>query len=502
MNFDYMTAVIRMAAATVGHTANAASATHITDVIDMGDGQGLEINWGSDCTVGYSYKLIYGTTAGIFTDTVDVPDGSCSYTLNGLTEGSRYYVSVVGESSEGIPALYTIQSSGVPLVIPLAPNSLNIEPDLNSVVISWADNKEADLDYYNIYRNGNFGYELVGSSNSPTYTDSDVVGQYEYEYVITAVDFDGNESGQSISLKSFAGTFDGGMLAVDEIFAGAPMPDQSGQEVYIHNVFNGLPYSLYDVTLFSNRLNKSNAGRYSSVIWFDDDLNNKLIATSNTTLDWFCSYNTNICLTGFRTLAFWESSPFSPGDLLYDQFKIAGYEEHGVFDFAGAFGDNGFPDVEVNLANPFGNLPYIPILDTLPGATVIYRYNSASDDGTVEGEPCGILYDSPNGKRIVLGFPLYFLTDESAQNLVSYISALFGETFTQVPGDINNSDDVDISDLIYLVNYIFLNGGAPLDMNSADVDGTCSIDISDVVYLVQYIFGTPAGPAPQPGCVY
>ncbi|MCB2229106.1 PKD domain-containing protein [bacterium] len=55
---------------------------------------------------------------------------------------------------------------------------------------------------------------------------------------------------------------------------------------------------------------------------------------------------------------------------------------------------------------------------------------------------------------------------------------------------------VDLSDLIYLVNYLFLGGPAPLCDAGANINGDvgCAIDLSDLIYLVNYLF--LGGPAP------
>lgn len=55
---------------------------------------------------------------------------------------------------------------------------------------------------------------------------------------------------------------------------------------------------------------------------------------------------------------------------------------------------------------------------------------------------------------------------------------------------------VDLSDLIFLVNYLFLGGVTPICPPSANVNGDlgCSVDLSDLIYLVNYLF--LGGPAP------
>ncbi len=65
-------------------------------------------------------------------------------------------------------------------------------------------------------------------------------------------------------------------------------------------------------------------------------------------------------------------------------------------------------------------------------------------------------------------------------------------------GDIEHAGpaQVDISDLVYMVSYMFQSGPAPpcLDEANADGMGGSVIDISDLVYMVTYMF--QGGPAP------
>ena len=63
--------------------------------------------------------------------------------------------------------------------------------------------------------------------------------------------------------------------------------------------------------------------------------------------------------------------------------------------------------------------------------------------------------------------------------------------------DYDPGDAVDISDLVYLVDYMFNSGPEPPCLSESDIDasgGESPIDISDLVYLVDYMF--TGGPAP------
>ncbi len=66
-----------------------------------------------------------------------------------------------------------------------------------------------------------------------------------------------------------------------------------------------------------------------------------------------------------------------------------------------------------------------------------------------------------------------------------------------IRGDINRSGGVDISDLTYLISYMFEAGPPPNCEEEADLDLNGLIDISDLTYLIDYMF---VGGAPPPPC--
>lgn len=61
-------------------------------------------------------------------------------------------------------------------------------------------------------------------------------------------------------------------------------------------------------------------------------------------------------------------------------------------------------------------------------------------------------------------------------------------------GDADGSGTVTISDVVYLINYIFGGGPAPNPIESGDADCSGAVTISDVVYLINYIFAGTAAP--------
>ncbi|MDX9857468.1 MAG: CHRD domain-containing protein [candidate division Zixibacteria bacterium] len=72
-------------------------------------------------------------------------------------------------------------------------------------------------------------------------------------------------------------------------------------------------------------------------------------------------------------------------------------------------------------------------------------------------------------------------------------------------GNINDDAGgaVDLSDLIYLVNFLFLGGPSPTCVASANTNGDvgCNVDLSDLIYLVNFLFLGGPSPAPcDPAC--
>jgi hypothetical protein len=62
------------------------------------------------------------------------------------------------------------------------------------------------------------------------------------------------------------------------------------------------------------------------------------------------------------------------------------------------------------------------------------------------------------------------------------------------PGDADGNCNINISDAVYLIAYIFADGPAPWPLLDGDANCDQAVNISDGVYLISYIFS--GGPAP------
>ncbi len=73
-----------------------------------------------------------------------------------------------------------------------------------------------------------------------------------------------------------------------------------------------------------------------------------------------------------------------------------------------------------------------------------------------------------------------------------------GNACDYICGDPDANGSVTISDVVFLINYIFAGGATPNPLASGDADCNGIITISDAVYIISYIFA--GGPSPCSVC--
>jgi hypothetical protein len=67
------------------------------------------------------------------------------------------------------------------------------------------------------------------------------------------------------------------------------------------------------------------------------------------------------------------------------------------------------------------------------------------------------------------------------------------------PGDLTGDSLANVADVVFMLNYFFLNGPPPNPPAAGDVNGDCFIGLSDLIWLINYLYRY--GPPPQIRCL-
>ncbi|MFH2054515.1 MAG: dockerin type I repeat-containing protein, partial [bacterium] len=86
------------------------------------------------------------------------------------------------------------------------------------------------------------------------------------------------------------------------------------------------------------------------------------------------------------------------------------------------------------------------------------------------------------------------LTTPSQSAYVGFRVVKLNPTGSGVCGDANTDSITNITDAVYLIQYIFNSGPAPVPLLAGDANCDGIVNITDAVYLIQFIFG--GGPDP------
>ena len=66
--------------------------------------------------------------------------------------------------------------------------------------------------------------------------------------------------------------------------------------------------------------------------------------------------------------------------------------------------------------------------------------------------------------------------------------ATFIKEISFIPGDVNADSTVDVSDIDFLIRYLFRRGARPLPIEAADANANGVVNMADVTYLIHFIY--------------
>jgi plastocyanin len=189
--------------------------------------------------------------------------------------------------------------------------------------------------------------------------------------------------------------------------------------------------------------------------------------------------------------AVWDSDTLQPGEFFTRQFNTPGSFPYHCKVHPFMTGTIVVKPSSVHTVS-IVDFAFVPQTDTITAADSIRWVNNGAVFHTTTSNTSvwnsGTLSPGPSS------FTRQFSTSGSFPYQCKFHPSMTGTILVRKRGDANGDGKITVSDVVYLVNYLFKGGPAPNPFLTGDANCDTKVTISDVVYLVNYLF--KGGPPP------
>jgi hypothetical protein len=260
---------------------------------------------------------------------------------------------------------------------------------------------------------------------------------------------------------------------------------------------------------------------YQAVVWSTGDdygsLSNPktLIAVDKERLTTYLDNGGSLFLSSQDLLLDNDPDAFITGYL-----HVAGHnDDEGVVSVAGVAGDTVTDGMAFSLSYPFFN--FSDLIFPGSGATGIFSATGKSQVQAREGtqpdeysekatEPtdwCALRYPTSGSSVYQVVFSAFSFeavpqagdSPNNSYTLMRRIMDWFGVGKTSqefMRGDANGDQTIDLGDALYILNYLFKSGPAPVPFEAGDANCDEVVDLGDALIVLNYLFKN----GPPPGC--
>jgi hypothetical protein len=465
LNYEYMTRMVGASLATVYSANLLPPPVIVTDIVDAGDGQSLQVNWvPMDPERIDHFWIFYWPDGSPDIDSMMVMGTPSSALVTGLTEGQSYGFYVLAYNADGQTSAEYYTVFGTPHSIPGRLTGLKALPVKHGIEVKWHPNSELDISHYRIMRDRQLLADYVTDT---VYIDNDSeLGRTMHSYLAFAVDVDGHISdtvGVAAVLSKAAWLDEGRILAINRSHTstGIYMVDETVTGEFLRQALTGFDYDYYSDTAHQEM------EKLSSLSLFDmidyelvviggesaqlDDLGEAAYAKERLdTLTYYLSIEGKVIVFGrWGELNFEATLPIDPGSTqgAYNQYfgitarHLVLTSSSGTDLYSDLIGGHpqisGYPDLTwdsmatVNHSAPdFTGASGIPCVDypslDQPGIEILYTYNSSDDVAPTEGQPMAWRNLSSDGQYVFFEMPLSFMQRGTAVAALSRAVLDFG----------------------------------------------------------------------------
>ncbi len=160
------------------------------------------------------------------------------------------------------------------------------------------------------------------------------------------------------------------------------------------------------------------------------------------------------------------------------------------------YGNPATDSMQVQVENYFQVAGKVGLSDDPPDSSgsVIHIVQLSVSDTTDAGG--SFTFESVGGGHYLfqLSHPGYVSLDTAVQVGAGADYEFTLEVGTYLRGDVNYDQRTDLSDAVYLINYLYKQGPVPLPFFAGDANSDGTVDLSDAIYLLNYLF--KQGPPP------
>jgi hypothetical protein len=217
------------------------------------------------------------------------------------------------------------------------------------------------------------------------------------------------------------------------------------------------------------------------------------IPSTNLVYDWGPNWADSGCVFSAGGLGYPSGDKgkycmISKSEVDYDQFFAAlDYSDVGWLPPSAA------PGYAMNLADGYDTRFTISFgaVDLPPDSSFVFAYVVAIGDGFHVNPDDFASYFSHSHPDTIYDY----LDFSDLENNVITARQLYTELSWYICGNANGDEAVNVSDVVYILNYVFISGSPPPHpLESAEVNCDGMVNVSDAVWLLNYIF--ISGPAP------
>ncbi len=261
-----------------------------------------------------------------------------------------------------------------------------------------------------------------------SFLDEDISPDSLYAYKICAV-LSGSYSdfSNTIVTQPIDYSFNRGILVVDNTmdYSSPTLPTDEEMDEFYDDLMRYYAYDTWDVS-DQGYPPLSEMGRYSTIIWHADDIQQSPIVDDIYRLQNYSLAGGKLIISQCK-----KTSAMQPSEL-ESFFGIDAVYFNNQPDFVAAISQDEeyVMDIPVDtdrlpLPNWTNALGYVSRFDVDESTEVIFRYDSINDDPAWEGQPCGIWLHDP--EIVLLGFPLYHMMEFEAEHFMQHVLHEFGE---------------------------------------------------------------------------